>query len=71
MDQETKRKRGRPEGYRAENPLNERLAVNITSEQLKRYKQIANKEKKSLSKWVRDCLDRCAMSGSNRHKEAD
>lgn len=59
MDSKPK-KRGRPKGYRAENPASERLTVRVTDEQLDDYRAAADTSGTSLSDWVRSTLDRAA-----------
>ncbi len=54
------KKRGRPEGYRAVNPHDERLAINVTSVQMNAYKAASKRENKTLSQWVREWLDKAA-----------
>ena len=60
MDTESKRPRGRPKGYRAENPASERLIVRITQEQMEGYRSAADNSGASLSEWVRAALDKAA-----------
>tara|TARA_R100001480_G_scaffold6492_1_gene13751 strand:+ start:561 stop:758 length:198 start_codon:yes stop_codon:yes gene_type:complete len=60
MDNESKRPRGRPKGYRAENPASERLIVRVTEDQLDSYRAAADTAGTSLSDWVRSTLDKAA-----------
>ena len=60
MTEAIKKGRGRPKGYRAENPHSERLAVNVTSDQFNTYKAASERRGKTLSAWVRDVLDKAS-----------
>lgn len=61
MNDETKKKPGRPAGYRAKNPASERLpSIRVTPEQLDSYKAKADTEEKSLSGWIKTTLDKAA-----------
>jgi len=62
MTDTAKRKRGRPKGYKAENPHSERLAVNVTSNQMDSYKAASEREGKTFSAWVREWLDKASKS---------
>ena len=53
-----KRKRGRPEGYRVEEPRNKSLNTKVTEKQLKAYKAAAEAKGVTFSAWVRGALDR-------------
>ncbi|MEE8059445.1 MAG: hypothetical protein V3T17_16655 [Pseudomonadales bacterium] len=58
MNNESKKKRGRPAGYRSDNPSSERLpTVRVTPEQLESYKNTAKSLNKTFSGWVKDTLD--------------
>ena len=56
------KKRGRPSGYRAENPMDKPLPkVMATRGQLAAYKAAAEREGVTFSAWVRDTLDKEAQ----------
>jgi len=58
MTEDKKRKRGRPKGYRVENPHDKTLPkVRVTGDQLKAYKKASVRENQTFSAWVRDVLD--------------
>jgi len=58
VNEEKKSKRGRPTGYRAENPHTKRLAVNVTEAQLDAYKAASKRSGETFSAWVRNALDK-------------
>ncbi len=61
MNAEQKNKRGRPKGYRVDEPANKTLAgVRLTKTQLEAYKAAAKRSGKTFSSWVRDLLDKGA-----------
>lgn len=58
MENKETKKRGRPVGYRAENPMDKALPkVMVTKDQLKAYKAASEREGKTFSAWVRSVLD--------------
>ena len=59
-----KRKRGRPTGYRVEEPRNKSLNTKITEMQLSTYKTAAEAKGVTFSAWVRGALDREAGEAS-------
>lgn len=56
------KKRGRPEGYRANNPASQKLPVRVTEDQLLKYRTTAEEKGTTLSDWVRTTLDKAAKS---------
>jgi len=60
MTDTTKKKRGRPVGYRSKNPANQTLPVKVTEDQLETYKSAAERSGKTFSAWVRDVLDKAS-----------
>lgn len=60
MATEPKKRRGRPTGYRVENPASQRLPVRFTQDQLDDYRLAADKSGVSLSEWARSMLDKAA-----------
>ena len=54
--------RGRPKGSNIDNPADHRLPhIRVTKEQLDSYKSKAFKKEKTLSRWVKDTLDKEAI----------
>jgi len=59
MNDETKKKRGRPRGSVSDNPASVTIPrVRVTPEQLAAYKQSADQSGKTFSVWIRDVLDK-------------
>jgi len=64
MTEEKKRARGRPKGYKAENPQDKTLPkVRVTNDQLENYKASSEREGMTFSAWVRNVLDAASQSG--------
>ena len=56
-----RKKRGRPKGSVIDNPASEALPrIRVKPGQLESYNKAAQAGEKSLSAWVRDCLDQAA-----------
>lgn len=50
---------GRPVGFRVKNPRNKRMPpIQVTESELTAYKSASQREGKTFSAWVRDCLDK-------------
>lgn len=61
MNEKTKKKRGRPAGYKVENPQNKTIPkVRVTETQLTAYKAASERSGKTFSAWVRDVLDKAS-----------
>lgn len=61
MNEIIKKKRGRPQGYKVDNPMDKAMPkVMLTSEQLEAYKTASEGEGKTFSAWVRGALDKAS-----------
>ena len=61
MNTLTKKKRGRPVGYRVDEPRNKSLNTKVTETQLTNYKTASEQSGKTFSAWVRDSLDKAVL----------
>jgi len=60
---EEKKARGRPKGYRKQDPADKQLPrVRVTQKQLDAYKAASKQENKTFSAWVRESLDNVSLS---------
>jgi len=60
MTQEKIKKRGRPKGSVSENPMVRMPDMKVKKEQLRAYKEAAEREGLNFSAWVRDKLDKAS-----------
>ena len=59
MTRSKKKQRGRPLGYRAENPADKTLPkVRVTDDQLSSYREASEQQDMTLSSWIRGVLDK-------------
>ena len=60
MNENIKKKRGRPSGSTATKTASKVLQLRLEPEQLNAYRVTSEREGKSLSKWAKDLLDKAS-----------
>lgn len=60
MTERKSKKRGRPAGYKVDDPKNISLPVKVSETELETYKAASKREKKTFSAWVREVLGRAS-----------